>query len=62
MLEWVPEGTTHKLNKLYLDIGPGEEWRAYWTLRTGQFGRLPQTGFSDQTKTILKNLFDDLSA
>ncbi len=61
-LEWVPDDTTHKLDKLFLDIGPGEVWRAYWTLRTGEFGRLPQTGFSDETKTILKNLFIDLSA
>jgi hypothetical protein len=61
-LEWVPDDTTHKLDKLFLDIGPREEWRAYWTLRTGEFGRLPQTGFSDETKTILKNLFNDLSA
>jgi hypothetical protein len=61
-LEWVPDDTTHKLDKLFLDIGPGEVWRAYWTLSTGEFGRLPQTGFSDETKTILKNLFIDLSA
>jgi hypothetical protein len=61
-LEWVPEATTHKLDKLFLDIGPGEVWRAYWTLRTGEFGRLPQAGFTPETKTILKNLFDNLSA
>jgi hypothetical protein len=61
-LEWVPDDNTHKLDKLFLDIGPGEVWRAYWTLRTAEFGRLPQTGFSDQTQTILNNLFHDLSA
>ncbi len=60
-LEWVPDDHTHKLDKLFLDIGPGEVWRAYWTLRTGEFGRLPQVGFSDQTQTILNNLFNDLS-
>jgi hypothetical protein len=61
-LEWVPEDTTHKLDKLFLDIGPGEEWRAYWQLRAGEFGRLPHAGFSDETKTVLKSLFNDLSA
>lgn len=61
-LEWVPEDTSHKLDRLFLDIGPGEVWRAYWTLRTGEFGRLPQVGFSDETKTILNKLFNDLSA
>ena len=61
-LEWVLEDTTHKLDRLFLDIGPGEVWRAYWTLRTGEFGRLPQAGFSDETKTILNNLFNNLSA
>jgi hypothetical protein len=27
------------LHKLFLDIGPGEKWRAYWKLRSGEFGR-----------------------
>jgi hypothetical protein len=61
-LEWVPDDPQHKLDRLFLDIGPGEQWRAYWTLRTGEFGRIPQAGFSDETKTILDNLFRDLSA
>jgi hypothetical protein len=61
-LEWVPESSTHKLDRLFLDIGPGEVWRAYWTLKTGEFDRVPHTGFSPETKVILKNLFDKLSA
>src|SRR5258707_216062 len=32
-LEWIPDDPTRKLNKLFLDIGPAEEWCAYWTLR-----------------------------
>src|ERR1043166_4105300 len=58
-LEWVPE--TGPLNKLFLDIGPGEQWRAYWKLRTGEFGRLPSKGFTADTKPILQQLFDDLT-
>jgi hypothetical protein len=61
-LEWIPDDATHKLDKLFLDIGPGEVWRAYWMLRTGQFGRLPQAGFSEASKTVLELLFNDLSA
>jgi hypothetical protein len=61
-LEWIPESKTHRLDKLFLDIGPGEEWRAYWKLRNGEFRRSPNVGFSAETRTILKNIFDDLSA
>jgi hypothetical protein len=61
-LEWVPGDPKHKLDRLFLDIGPGEQWRAYWTLRTGEFRRIPQTGFSEGTKKLLADLFRDLSA
>jgi hypothetical protein len=61
-LEWVPDDMTHKLDKLFLDIGPGEEWRAYWKMRNGKFDRLLGDGFPDDTKLTLKNLFDNLSA
>lgn len=61
-LEWVPEDMTHKLDKLFLDIGPGEEWRAYWKMRSGKFDRLVGHGLAADTKLILKNLFDTLSA
>jgi hypothetical protein len=58
-LEWVPDGSP--LDRLFLDIGPGEEWSAYWKLRNGAFGRLHGTGFDSQTKQHLQNLFADLS-
>jgi hypothetical protein len=58
-LEWVPDNGS--LQKLFLDIGPGEEWRAYWNRRNGEFGRLPGTGFDSKTKQTLQNLFADLS-
>lgn len=61
-LEWVPEDMTHKLDKLFLDIGPDEEWRAYWKMRNGKFDRIGGHGLDDGTKLILKNLFDKLSA
>lgn len=58
-LEWVLE--KGPLDRLFLDIGPGEEWRAYWKRRNGEFGRLPGTGFDFQTKHVLQKLFADLS-
>jgi hypothetical protein len=58
-LEWVPDDGP--LDRLFLDIGPGEEWSAYWKLRNGAFGRLHGTGFDSQTKQHLQNLFADLS-
>ena len=61
-LEWVPENTTHKLDRLFLDIGPGEVWRAYWSLRSGQFYRVTHEGFSEETKSVLKDIFQQLSA
>jgi hypothetical protein len=61
-LEWVPEDTTHKLDRLFLDIGPGEVWRAYWTLRNGEFYRVTHQGFSDETKSVLKDIFQRLTA
>jgi hypothetical protein len=58
-LEWVPDSHA-KLDKLFLDIGPGEEWRAYWLLRDETYGRLPSKGYTSNTKRILQKLFDDL--
>jgi hypothetical protein len=58
-LEWVMD--TGALHKLFLDIGPGEEWRAYWQRRNGEFGRLPGSSFNSDTEHILQNLFDGLS-
>jgi hypothetical protein len=59
-LEWVPEHGP--LRKLFLDIGPGEEWRAYWNRRDGEFGRLQGTRLSAITKRTLQALFKDLSS
>lgn len=61
-LEWIPDDPHHKLDRLFLDIGPGRQWRAYWTLRTGEFHRIPHTGFSNETSEIIARIFRDLSA
>jgi hypothetical protein len=60
-LEWVPDHH-HKLCKLFLDIGPGEEWTAYWKLRNDHFDTVTHRGFEPTTTSaILKDLFDHLS-
>ncbi|MCK1322773.1 hypothetical protein IVA94_18100 [Bradyrhizobium sp. 156] len=60
-LEWVPDEHP-TLSKLFLDIGPGEEWTAYWKLRDGQFDTVTSRGFHPvTTSSILQNLFDHLS-
>lgn len=58
-LEWVSD--TRPVRKLFLDIGPGEEWCAYWKRCNGEFGSLPGTSFTLNTRRILQELFDDLS-
>jgi hypothetical protein len=58
-LEWVlNDGPLHKL---FLDIGPGEEWHAYWNRRNAEFGRLSGAGFDSDTSRIFHSLFADLS-
>lgn len=57
-LEWVPENHRN-LHKLFLDIGPGPRWRAYWKLRSGEFDRV--TGETSEVRPILQPLFDKLS-
>jgi hypothetical protein len=59
-LEWVPE-EHHNLDRLFLDIGPEERWRAYWLLRDGSYGRQPGSGFSVNTRRVLRTLFDGLN-
>ncbi|MCC8955288.1 hypothetical protein H8B02_18140 [Bradyrhizobium sp. Pear77] len=61
-LEWVPEDLNHKLDRLFLDIGPGEQWRAYWSLRNGEFDRVTHEGFSDRTEETLQKIFQQLSS
>jgi hypothetical protein len=58
-LEWHP--VIGLVRKLFLDIGPGEHWRAYWKQRDGKFDRMTRSGFDKDTKRTLERLFQDLS-
>ena len=58
-LEWISDASPTR--RLFMDIGPGLEWWAYWQRRDGEFGRLPGKLFTSETATILGRLFDELS-
>jgi hypothetical protein len=59
-LEWVfDEGP---LKKLFVDIGPGQVWSAYWRRRSGEQGGVPHEKITSKTKIVLAKLFEDLSA
>lgn len=60
-LEWIPDDPTHKLDKLYMDIGPGEAWTAYWRLRDGTFDTIDNEGTDLSTRVTLQHLFHSLS-
>lgn len=58
-LEWVPD--RGPLTKLFMDIGPGKQWHAYWQRENGNTGRLSGAEIQPNLRTILRNLFVDLS-
>lgn len=58
-LEWIFD--RGPLHKLFMDIGPGESWRAYWKRRDGTFDRLSGASYSDLNSFELQRLFRKLS-
>jgi hypothetical protein len=48
--------------KLFIDIGPGRTWRAYWRLSSGITGKIPQQSIDAKTPSMLTALFRQLSA
>ena len=58
-LEWVPDHGP--LTKLFMDIGPGAQWHAYWQRDNGDIGRVSGAEIQPHTRTILRNLFAELS-
>jgi hypothetical protein len=58
-LEWVPD--RGPLTKLFMDIGPGKQWHAYWQRTNGGIGRLSGAEVQPHTRAILGNLFVELS-
>ena len=58
-LEWVPDAGP--LTKLFMDIGPGKQWHAYWQRKNGDIGRLSGTEVQRHTRAIFRKLFLELS-
>lgn len=58
-LEWVPDHGP--LTKLFMDIGPGVQWHAYWQRDNGDIGRVSGAEIRPPTRTVLHNLFAELS-
>jgi hypothetical protein len=58
--EWHPE--PGPLKKLYIDVGPGAVWRAYWQRKNGESGHVAKKPVDIAIETDLKDLFDHLSA
>lgn len=59
-LEWSFRNRT--LRKLFIDIGPGNQWSGYWRRSTGEKRTLPPTVIGAATKASLQVLFDDLNS
>ena len=57
--EWIfDEGP---LQKLFIDVGPGNSWSAYWQRPTGESKTVPPKQISPNTKSDLDNLIAELS-
>jgi hypothetical protein len=58
-LEWVLRDGA--LRKLFIDIGPGRLWTAYWRRELGEKRTLPRQRIDEHTPEHLAKLFSDLS-
>ena len=58
-LEWLPE--TGPFRKLFIDIGPGPLWSAYYRRADGEKRTLPHRRIDGTTRGTLEDLFKDLS-
>jgi hypothetical protein len=48
------------LRKLFIDIGPGRTWKAYWRLANGNIGTIPRKSITLSTIPELQKLFETL--
>jgi hypothetical protein len=59
-LEWLLDAGP--LRKLFIDIGPGRTWKAYWRLSSGATGIIPRKIFDFATRKELVALFVKLGS
>lgn len=57
--EWLMD--QRPLRKLFIDIGPGRTWKAYWRLANGQTGTIPRKRVTLATTAELNQLFAALA-
>lgn len=49
------------IRTLFLDVGPGKVWRAYWRTASGDRRGLPRQAYASDTGTVLAGMFRQLS-
>jgi hypothetical protein len=58
VFEWLKDDGP--LRKLFIDIGPGRTWKAYWRLASGRIGTIPRKRITISTIPQLQKLFETL--
>ena len=58
--EWVFD--SHKVRKLFIDIGPGKVWSCYWRLANNESETIHPKAIDESTEAELAALFNRLSA
>jgi hypothetical protein len=58
VFEWLKDDGP--LRKLFVDIGPGRTWKAYWRLSNGQIGTISRKRITISTIPELQKLFETL--
>jgi hypothetical protein len=56
--EWVLENSS--IRKLFVDIGPGATWSAYWRLASGAKGNSPRQPIDSETQKKVAAIFNQL--
>jgi hypothetical protein len=59
-LEW--SFRNRPLRKLFIDIGPGNRWSAYWRRASGETRTLPSVAIAADAKASLQTLFQRLNS
>ena len=59
-LEWVRD--TGPFRKLFIDVGPGKTWHAYWRLADGRTDKLRNQKIDKNTAKILEDIASKLRA
>jgi hypothetical protein len=58
VFEWLRDDGP--LRKLFIDIGPGRTWKAYWRLASGETGTIPRKRVTIGTISDIQQLFETL--